>query len=129
MISPTGYGIRHDSMGSGCYRAPRGDRWHDGVDFLCEPGQDIVAPIAGVVMGPANPYPGGPYTGLVLEGNDCVLKIFYVRPLRSLFKKWVEQGEVIGKAQDISAKYGGGMLPHVHVRVISYNPQLLLKGD
>ena len=44
MLSPTGGLIRHDQEGSGFYGASRGKRRHNGIDYKCEKGQDIVAP-------------------------------------------------------------------------------------
>ncbi len=46
ITSPTGLGIRNDPAGSGHYGAPRGRRKHNGLDFLCVPGQTVVCPIA-----------------------------------------------------------------------------------
>jgi len=38
----------------------------------------------------------------------------------------VEAGEVIGTAQDISKKYGEGMLPHIHVEALSLDVSLFI---
>jgi hypothetical protein len=40
----------------------------------------------------------------------------------------VGSGQVIGHAQDIAAKYGGGMINHVHVEV-NIDPTLLIGGQ
>ncbi|MFH1885158.1 MAG: hypothetical protein ABIJ95_11615 [Pseudomonadota bacterium] len=128
LVSPTGKGLRDDPGGRGHYRAPRGARWHDGMDFLCEPGQVVVAPISGKVAGRSRPYDKGPYDGLVIEGDRLAVKLFYVAPDRGVVGRTVRQGEPVGRAQDISARYGGGMLAHVHLRIHSADPALFLEA-
>ena len=130
IINPTGRGLRNDEMGSGNYGAGRGRRYHQGYDFLCKPGQEVIAPIAGLITRTAYPYAGNrQYLGLVLQGEWCEVKLFYVK-IKSwnLVRKRVKAGDVIGIAQDISDKYGPGCLPHVHLEM-RVDPALFLEGE
>ena len=132
MISPTGQGMRKaDKWGKGCYRASRGKgmRLHKGADYVCEPGQDVVSPITGVIMREARPY-GDPewvyrYSGLVIYNDYCSLKLFYLEPIRHLIGTKVRMGDKVGVAQDISERYEG-MIPHIHLQMDSVNPQIFM---
>jgi len=127
MISPTGNGIRGtDDWGDGRFGASRGDgRLHDGVDFVCTPRQSIFSPIYGRLVREARPYPNSDYSGVLLHNANVDIMIFYLIPDSSLIGEWCTQGAVIGVAQDISEKYPG-MTPHVHLKIVKFNPELLL---
>lgn len=132
MISPTGNGIRgHDVWGSGAYGASRGKgKRHKGADFICLPGREIVAPTRGMVVRIAYPY-AEPfndimYSGIVLRGSDCEIKMFYFEPLKTILHTTVEKGQLIGYAQDISRKYHG-IINHVHMQIDSINPELFIR--
>lgn len=129
MISPTGKTtVRSDSKGDGHYGASRGGRMHDGTDYPCTPGQQVVAPIAGTVLREAVPYADdAKYRGVVIQGAHARVKMFYLLPDKALIGKRVTQGQTIGTAQDISAKYGAAMTPHIHLQVESYDPQILIE--
>ncbi len=78
MRSPTGKGIRRlDKWGTGKYGASRGDKRHEGTDYVVSPGQDIVAPIEGIIIRKARPYRKGKYSGVLLEGKHMSIKMFY----------------------------------------------------
>lgn len=126
MISPTGKGIRNDSLGSGHYGAMRGGSRHKGFDFLCDPGQTVVAPIGGTILRVARPYGNSEYSGVLLAGKTLALKLFYLLPDESLIGKEVQAGDVIGIAQNISQMYGRSMRAHIHLQVVSADPQLFL---
>ena len=128
MISPTGKGIRRsDKWGKGSYgdsRKSQGSRYaHKGTDYICDPGQDIVAPIRGLVTRFARPYAKGIYSGLLIQGRHVAVKMFYFKPEKSIVGCFVKQGRVIGKAQDISEKFPG-MTPHVHLEIDSIDPEI-----
>jgi len=127
MISPTGKGIRErDEWGSGEFGAPRGqDKLHDGTDFICTPGQSIFSPISGLLVREARPYANSNYSGVLLHNDNIDVMIFYLIPDTVLVGKWCVKGHVIGVAQDISEKYPN-MIPHVHLRIVKFNPKLLL---
>ena len=59
--NPTGHGIRKtDAYGCGDFGATRdgGERRHEGVDFIADAGQRLVAPISGYVTKIGFAYPG-----------------------------------------------------------------------
>lgn len=131
MISPTGKKIRDfDPFGSGRYGAPRGKRIHRGVDFECEPGQEIVCPIGGLtgavrIVREARPYVDAPYSGLLLKTDKIVIKMFYFEPRRTLIGDFVAQGDIIGIAQNIAERYHG-MTSHIHLEIVGFDPEVLL---
>jgi len=132
MISPTGHSIRGiDVWGQGKYGAPRdnGTRIHEGADFICIPGQDIVSPINGVVVREKIPYStksqGILFGGLLIKNSHCEITMFYFEPLKEVIKMPIIKGQVIGKAQDIGL-WDPGIVPHVHLQIDSINPELFI---
>jgi len=129
LISPTGRGIRgQDNWGSGAHNAPRGKRKHDGVDFICKPGQKVQSPIYGRVVRVARPYVDSPYLGCLIANERLEIKLFYFKPDISVIGKDIKQGDYIGIAQDISIKYPG-IVPHLHLQITNMDPNLLLRGE
>lgn len=127
MISPTGMGVRTwDDFGSGYFGTGRGDRKHAGVDFICIPGQTVVAPYSGKIVRIAYPYADKSYGGLVLDDGRLRVKMFYLAPILEFVGTWVTEGDPIGKAQDISKKHGSGMTPHIHLEIEAVDPLLFL---
>ena len=61
-------GIRSDSKGDGHYLAPRGDRLHQGVDYVVAPGENILMPFNGYMVREARPYTDCDLSGCVLQG-------------------------------------------------------------
>jgi len=113
MISPTGKGIRNDKEGSGEYGASRGNRLHNGVDYLCDENQIVVAPFDLIVEREAIPKAGSPWTRGMSKG-----KMFYFKPHKWLIGKGVKAGESIGIAQAVSKDYGlPRMKDHIHFQV------------
>lgn len=106
-----------DPKGCGEFGAPRGSRTHIGLDIKAVPGEVIFAPISGKVT--RFPFPYGDdlsFTGIEIVNNQYKVKIFYMKtnvPANST----VKQGQVIGHAQDIAKKHGGGMINHIHLEV------------
>ena len=132
MISPTGKGVRGiDSHGSGSWGMPRGKHIHFGADYICTPGQEIIAPEDGKIIRIAFPYPTMykdiMYAGVLIRTTWCEFKMFYFEPFKGVLFKDVKQGQVIGTAQNISMKYEG-ITPHVHLEITSINPELFIKG-
>ena len=134
MISPTGRGIRGpDNYGSGAYGASRtkGDKSyiHEGADFICLPGQDIVSPIRGIVLRLKYPYAepvkGVLFGGLLIKGSNCMVTLFYFKPIKELVTMEVQQGDLIGHAQDIALKHPG-IVSHVHMHFDSINPEIFI---
>ncbi len=129
MISPTGKGIRgSDKWGSGAYGSSRdnGSRIHSGVDFICEPGQNVLCPISsGKIIREAKPYSKGDYSGILIRGKNIEIKMFYLMPIFPMIGQECRKGDYIGIAQDISEKYPG-MTPHIHLEIVSLNPGVLI---
>lgn len=128
MISPTGKGIRNpDNWGKGVYGSSRKSqdqkRIHAGTDYICEPGQDVVAPIRGLILRRSRPYAKGIYSGLLIQGRHIAVKMFYFKPETGIIGCFVKQGRKIGVAQDISDKFPG-MTPHIHLEIDSVDPEI-----
>lgn len=111
--------IRRDPKGSGDFGASRTGHIHQGVDLVVVPGEVLTSPITGKVYRTTRPYANDPdYTGVVLFGEGYEVKFFYCHLMPGVsVGSEVERGEPFAIAQDISAKYGGGMIPHIHVEV------------
>jgi len=132
MISPTGQRVREsDKWGSGRYRASRGKKVHHGCDYICEPGQEVVSPINGLIVRLKIPYSetvsGVFFSGVLIQAKNCVITLFYFEPYKDLIKGKVSLGQPIGIAQDISLKYPG-ITPHIHLQIDSINPEILIFG-
>ncbi len=109
-----------DKFGSGAFGASRdgGSRSHNGIDFVVTPGETIFSPITGTVVRYAAPYPDDSrYSGVVIQNEEYLVKIFYILPNQVKPGQKVSRGQAIGVAQKISTKYGAGMTEHVHVEV------------
>ena len=129
LCNPTGKGIRSDIGGDGHFGASRGNRTHQGLDFLCEPGQVIRAAISGKLTR-SRPYMDDAfYVGCGIWGKKYMVKMWYFTPYEDLIHDEVKAGQEIGIAQDISKKYGGGMLPHIHLGLWSLEPTTLLNPE
>lgn len=127
ILAPT----RYDSMGSGDFRSPRGERKHSGRDYAVIPGSQIISQTQGEVIKLGYPYPPsdtkkGNYRYIeILSPNNYTIKYFYVMPHRDIIVgKYVDQYAPIGLAQDISYVYGPDMIPHIHVEVRNPEGQL-----
>lgn len=141
LLNPTGKGIRDfDDYGSGYFGAPRGKRVHKGVDFICAPGQDILAPISGQIVREAFPYANDlSYRGCLIVSGLAQVKMFYMTLHHTILQRLkrhelveVEQGTSIGKAQNIANKYKDAdktMTPHVHLELKITQPTLVNPED
>lgn len=112
--------IRTDRAGLGTFGAPRGHRTHQGTDLVVQPGAPVYSPISGIYVRTGQPYAsGGPYRLAVLSGEGLQVKVMYLQPLPGMVPGVpVKRGQLIGYAQDVSARYPGqGMTPHIHVEV------------
>ncbi len=118
MISPTGKGIRKDSEGDGNYGASRGSRRHNGIDYLCQAGQDVVAPFDMTIVRVSNPKADSPLSGIVWERGRSRGKMFYFMPYPDLIGRAVAEGQAIGIAQSCSDDYGlPKMMDHIHFQI------------
>lgn len=123
-----------DPLGCGHFGASRGSRKHNGVDIIATPGESIFAPITGKVSRIAYPYANDTnYKGIEIIGADYKIKMFYLAPSVAVGSV-VMAGQVIGVAQNISAKHGQSMVNHVHLEVYDkfgnlVNPTDLIKNS
>jgi len=132
LVNPTGGPVRHnDAWGSGEFMARRSHGKHQGVDLVCNPGQEVLTPVDGVFKRKLFVYNNDlRWTGLEIAFEKGIVKLFYVDPDTSLLGKDMIAGEVIGTAQNISEKYGnnGTMIPHVHIELwMLQNPMLFFE--
>jgi murein DD-endopeptidase MepM/ murein hydrolase activator NlpD len=119
---PSPDGLRGvDAEGSGAFMAPReGGRWHRGLDILARAGEEIRAPIKGrfARCGVCYPDDDSYHYVDIAAADDIEVKVFYVEPARALSPgARIRAGQVIGRAQAISARYGGRVPNHVHLEV------------
>jgi hypothetical protein len=120
MISPTGKGVRNDSEGSGEYGAPRSNRVHNGIDYLCDAGQTIVAPFDLTIKRISVPKINSPMSGIEWVSGKSSGKMFYFKPYLHLIGRLVKAGEGIGVAQSVSKDYGlPRMQDHIHFQIDS----------
>jgi len=108
-----------DDYGCGHFGASRGSRKHIGIDFVSEPGQLVTSDVAGKVTKLGYPYGDDlsfRYVQVTTDQNvDC--RYFYCQPSVAV-SDIVKVGNVIGKAQDIAARYTKGkMTNHIHFEV------------
>lgn len=138
-----GFAVRSDKWGDGAFGTPRGTlpdgskKFHDGLDLMVVPGDIVVSMIDGDVEKVDYPYGGDLSWKGIQIANDLVrVELWYMEPYEWLIGKFVEAGEPVGNAQDISMKYRdpqkvaklGFMIPHIHVRVTLRGFTTLVKG-
>ena len=119
-----------DDWGCGDFGASRGDRTHIGEDLAANPGDEIMAPIAGTVTKLGYPYPyktGFNYRYVqITDYAGRNHRVFYIDPLVSV-EMHVKENTVIGIAQDISAKFSdpkrNPMINHVHYEILDRSKQ------
>ena len=111
--------VRNDPAGLGHFGAPRGNRTHQGLDLVAVPGTPVYSPVTGKFVRAGRPYANdNRYQLVVIHGQGKEFKLMYVEPLPTLKPgDTVRYGKQVGTAQDIAAKYGQGMLNHIHVEV------------
>lgn len=112
-----------DAYGSGEYGANRGSRAHRGIDYACFVGAEILSPIEGKITKLGYAYADDlSYRYVEVVGDDSLhYRVFYVEPSVGV-GDMVTRETIIGKAQDISARYteNGMMENHIHYEIFSY---------
>lgn len=110
-----------DSTGNGWYGAKRGNRLHEGTDYVVTPGEEVFACCSGTVR-VGNVYSHSNKMKLIeivgTIGNHKVqVKQMYVLPSVKTGDV-VKAGDVIGTAQDVAKFHNSNkMKPHVHISV------------
>jgi peptidoglycan LD-endopeptidase LytH len=121
-VNPTGKAPREtDAYGHGWFGASRdgGTRDHEGVDFVAEAGQTVVAPISGYVTKIGWAYAGHPELKFVEITNPAlahVARVFYVNPDVEVGQA-IRLGAAIGTAHSLQHTYPAGMTDHVHLEI------------
>ncbi|MCR5877152.1 M23 family metallopeptidase [Phenylobacterium sp. J367] len=121
--NPTGQEPRgHDAYGQGAFGARRdgGSRRHEGVDFVADAGQAVVAPISGYVTKIGYAYAGDADLKFVEITNPALryaARVFYVEPAVEVGDA-VAVGRPIGEVYSLQDKYPGGMTDHVHLEIL-----------
>jgi peptidoglycan LD-endopeptidase LytH len=121
--NPTGGRARgHDAYGEGEFGARRdgGSRRHEGVDFIAEAGQSVLAPISGYVTKIGYAYSSDSDLKFVEITNPALqyqARVFYVKPKVEIGDT-VAVGDLIGRAHTLQKKYPKGMTDHVHLELI-----------
>jgi murein DD-endopeptidase MepM/ murein hydrolase activator NlpD len=121
--NPTGKALRQtDAYGCGAFGSSRdgGARRHEGVDFMADAGQTLVAPISGYVSKIGYAYPGDSTLKFLEITNPALhyeARVFYIDPSVELGQA-VRLGQPIGAHQTLEKKYPGGMTDHVHLEII-----------
>lgn len=121
-VNPTGKASRtEDAYGYGRFGASRdgGVRQHEGVDWMVEAGQPVLAPISGYITRIGFAYANAPdlkYVEVTNPALGYVARIFYVDPSVAVGQT-VRLGEPVGAAHSLQARYPGGMTDHVHMEL------------
>ncbi len=131
MTPPVSGVIRSDSKGDGKFGASRGVKVHTGVDLTCLLGEGVFAPHSGTVSREVLPYENdNHFSGLEIVSPLFISHLLYVVPLDSkhdnIIGQEVEQGQLVGTAQDIQRRYGDKMDRHIHWKLM-INPAMFLE--
>jgi hypothetical protein len=116
--------VRNDKWGDGTFGAKRGSKVHDGLDLVVVPGQPIFSMIDGAVEKYEQCYlSDAKWTGIQIANTQVRVELWYMEALPDLVRRFVQAGQMVGYAQNISEKYPPTekipheMTPHIHVRV------------
>lgn len=122
--NPTGGEPRtHDAFGDGWFGAvrDRGSRPHEGVDYTGQPGQTVVAPIAGLVTKIGQAYADSSilkFVELTNPATGYVARVFYVFPAVSVGQT-IALGQSIGDLASLQFRYPG-ITNHVHLELMNH---------
>ena len=119
--NPTHGGVRGiDAFGSGNFGAVRdaGKRRHHGVDYVSQPGAEVLAPLSGKITRIGFAYSGREdlqYVEIINPETHLSARVLYVSPTVAE-GDLVSAGDVLGAAQDLTGRYPG-ITNHVHVEM------------
>jgi hypothetical protein len=127
--------VRVDEWGNGNFGASRGkhsdgsQKFHDGLDLVVVPGDAIFSPIDGTVEKVEYPYRSDlKWTGIQIVNGRVRVELWYMSPNKLLVDSYVNVGDTLGIAQNISLKYSETMKPHIHMRVTNLPLAYLING-
>ena len=115
-----------DPTGHGYYGASRGNRKHQGVDYLAAAGANVYAPITGFVAKIGQVYTHTTeFKYIEVINDEYRWWLMYVTADEHIIKGYrVSEGEYIGGVQDIATYWNKNkkpdqdkMLNHLHVQV------------
>ena len=117
-----------DGYGSGAYRASRGARLHNGLDFKLGAGDTMLSPVEGIVTKLGYPYAKHlEYRYVEVSNAGLRHRFFYISPLLELNDK-VSIGDELGISQDLSLVYPK-MVNHIHYEIMDESGGYLDPGD
>lgn len=127
LYPPASYGIRSDEAGDGRFGASRdgGARLHRGLDFTAPPGSLAFAPCDGTIGEDGICYRDDPsYHYVRIHTDWAEVRVLYVEPALPPGTE-VAAGQVIGRVQDITKRYGPAMGNHIHLEIRAVGGVLL----
>ncbi len=105
-----------DSHGSGAWKAARGHRDHNGVDYAIADNSSILSLACGKVTKVGYPYKDDlRFRYIQVTTNGLDLRYFYVEPMVKQ-GDMVEKGQVLGALQTLQKRYPG-ITPHLHFEI------------
>ncbi len=117
-----------DCQGAGHWQAPRGERKHNGIDYICDSGDQVIALKDGLVTKIGYPYnPNDTTKGHlryveVTDNKKARVRYFYIKPKVKVGDK-IRVNDILGISQDLTKIYPG-ITQHYHLEVIGYiNPE------
>lgn len=119
LLNPTGGEFRQpDARGQGHFGAPRGSRLHKGQDIVGQSGQDVLAPMSGVVTKIGYSYDDDlSFRYIHIKGEEASARVHYVKPSDDIkLGSEVERGEVIGSLLSLKERYPG-ITDHAHLEL------------
>lgn len=121
-----------DEWGSGHFMAPRGNRKHNGIDFLVPPLSTVYSTVTGIVTKLGICYRGGQFRYVQVDDIDGYhVRHFYVDPSVEV-GDIVNIGDPIGRAQNLTKRYPAdqnhkeAMPNHIHLEIV--RPGTLYSG-
>lgn len=112
----------NDEFGSGAYKASRGKRKHEGIDFSCPPDTGIYSDVEGIVTKVGYPYGDDLSFRYVRVKTNKGYEVdyFYVQPTeKAHVGRLITKNDIIGISQSLQKRYPG-ITDHVHFQV-KYN--------
>ena len=111
-----------DRQGCGHFGAARGTRKHNGVDLVCEPGDEIQSPANGIVTKIGYPYGGKDKLHIRYVQVTCGeydFRVFYVNPAVEIGQA-VTTKSILGFSQELGCFYPD-ITEHVHLEIKDKN--------